>query len=331
MNNINSLIKVILEQTVDELSINWYLLTSHQLRLLSKSEITKEESFPVYSRSDFSLNKSWRPSTNAVEAYVGLTSKQVKSLLESLPSKTIQKAFARPLDTNLSGTARDLKSFESGKLVSGVPKKQFWNKPSGIFPYDFLLNQLNVWIKMMEQEEKRRTSKFTKLPQNVYFHATTKDLKVGDVVKPYWAEAIEKRSKGVMGPDAGLEAEKLLEKQRPSNKPSRLNCVFAFETPEEASRWGSSSDGRKIVAGIPLGKVHRADMTVLEAMAAQWHDDGVQYDYAESAEEEKAIEEESSALINAMISNYWNGLSIGNGHERWEILVENGLEIVMIE
>lgn len=290
----------------------------------------REESFPVYFKSDFSNNKSWRPRTEAVDAYVGLTTKQVNDLIESLPSKTIQKVFARPLDTNLSGIARELNSFESDKLISGTPKKQFWHKPSGIFPYDFLLNQLNSWIKMMDQEEKRRTSKFTNLPKNVYFHATTKDLKIGDIVKPYWAEAIEKRSKGVMGPDAGLEAEKLLEEQRPPNKPSRLNCVFAFETPEEATRWGSSSDGRKIVAGTPLGNIHRADMTVLEAMAAQWHDDGIQYDYAESAEEEKAIEEESSAHVEEMISNYWNGSPVG-ASPRWEILVENGLEIVMIE
>lgn len=330
MNNINSLIKVIVEQTINDLSINWYLLSAHQLKLLSRSETMREESFPVYFKSDFSNNKSWRPRTEAVDAYVGLTTKQVNDLIESLPSKTIQKAFAQPLDTNLSGTARELNSFESGKMISGTPKKQFWHKPSGIFPYDFLLNQLNSWIKMMDQEEKRRTSKFTNLPKNVYFHATTKDLEIGDIVKPYWAEAIEKRSKGVMGPDAGLEAEKLLEEQRPPNKPSRLNCVFAFETPEEATRWGSSSDGRKIVAGTPLGNIHRADMTVLEAMAAQWHDDGIQYDYAESAEEEKAIEEESSAHVEEMISNYWNGSPVG-ASPRWEILVENGLEIVMIE
>lgn len=302
-------------------SMTWYQPTAVQLRMMAKSKAAIEESFPVYYPFDSTKSsKKWTPATSRLlsECYIALTDSQLTAIVNSTPGKAIKSLGERKLHVESPGPAKHVEEFNSGVLVDGTPKKQFWTKPSGVDPAQFASTQLEKWIQKLEHALTARVAHFEHLGSGVYYHATTQDLKVGDIIKPYWTkETLKTREGSMIGGYLGSQAEDFIESHRPKGAPSRQGSVYAFETPEEAAKWGMS-ETRKIVAVKPLTSNNiKVDMTVLQSLALLWQDDGFE-------------EDEIHVEGKKMVENYWKGKPV-RGRPRWEILIDKGAEVVAVE
>jgi len=336
MSDLKTLIGLLLEQAANNQSVHWYNVSVPLLKTLDKSPSAKAESFTVFLTSDsLKVDSRWRPELNPYETvYVSLSDEQMQRILADTPGKSVQRLPSKPVDVNALTPKMDLKSLEVDQIKPGLSKKAFWEKPSGITPFDFLQQRVQQWTKILDDNKQSRTSKFQSLPKGTLFHATAQKLKVGDIIKPYWTEdKLQARGAGGMGFDYGSAAEDILEKGRPKDKPSRLGSVFAFETAQEASEWGS---GRTIVAIAPMSnKIHRCDMRTLEAIVSTWRDTAeavglIDENDPDAKEAEAAIQQDSDERVKQFVRNYWAGKENGP-RPRWEILIGGNAKVIMVE
>ena len=195
-------------------------------------------------------------------------------------------------------------------------------------------NSLNLTIKeIYEAAAAKVLSKFdsSSIEKRAchFYHITPKgaDYKPGQVFKPYFTG--EKQS-GFMGAKTEEleEFEKILEKYRPKELPSRLNAAFLFDDAKTALSYNQAWKGDMWLAK-PLGKTAMVDMRIPEDLQSEYADyqeslDPHSYDVdvgKDITDEENAkIEEDFAAKSRELSEKYWSG-EAGRKRAAYEIIV----------
>lgn len=168
--------------------------------------------------------------------------------------------------------------------------------------------------------------------EGAYYHVSLKDnLKPGEEIKPYFnsEKYVKNLTKGLIGgyamQDAFKVIEEVLEKNRPSNMPSRNNSTFIFKTLDDAIEYLHGGD-RPIYAIKPKGEVIWVDMNWVDEMNYEFNSYAKDMEDIYDKDDEDEIYKSFSNNIENIAKKYWSMKPTND--PVWEGITKNSIEII---
>jgi hypothetical protein len=227
-----------------------------------------------------------------------LSSAQLNALVGNPKYKVLAK-----LAKHKTANPDNFKALEAEIFVGGKKqkKKDFFIKPAGVSLLGFIEDRLKVYQASRDEQTKALVAQ---KENNVYYHTSLKQLKVGDIIKPYWTKENTqgKRMSSPLGFGGNtvdwIESE--FERLRPKNKPQRMNSLFAWKNIEDVYKHAADQE-RTIYKIKPLSgaKINIGSYMAILEVATSLRDG----EFYEDEENIRGIDEQIEEIIN----RYWNG------------------------
>lgn len=308
----------------------WYYIYFQPNSVFNKWALGKELSkFPAFTAEQLNT-PGWVPNSHMSEFrrdFVDFSGDVGREIAEYV--KTGKRGFA--YWANMRRVPEEDQAKISGLKIGpdkNILMKNFFKKEVGQ-SLEFFKKRLEQFYSYRKSLKDKEVSGLGK----VFYHASIKELEIGDIIEPYWTkELMAQRSAAAVGAANPIEIEKEFEKVRPKNKVSRLNCVFAYDDAGRAFAHEGPGDVETrhvyAVQPLPKSKITVADQGGLGQFAV------VLSDMRDVEDEEE--EEYLNKALDEIINNYWAGKSVSSGggtldSERQEILIgPPGVKIVKV-
>lgn len=172
----------------------------------------------------------------------------------------------------------------------------------------------------------KKAQALTSNNKNLFVHVSSNEYSVGDTIKAYRTDAdIEDLYSGGSRLDqlTVTNMEAAFEDGRPSNKPSRKNCVYAFRDINDAKSWQQKFNARYIYVLQPSSGYSIHDMGAIDR-----YEDVSMSDFFEiDADDEEAIKAKEDEL-EQIVKDYWAGKQVHPYDPKYEVLIKNSAKVV---